>query len=160
MLTMQRSAGIFSRLAEAETIRALAWWGRNQSTSAAVSPARARAVLDDSTTTRTARRKTSGPSIFIQWSPAASVSAVVGWRLPPAVISMRWAADPSDPMSQERRPGPAGPALEGGITGAPAPAPKRVTRPPPPRATPPGRVSAPLRRVGALGPPAPRPPAP
>src|ERR1044071_10266088 len=83
MLTMQRSAGIFSRLAAAVTILALAWWGTNQSTSSVVRPARARAAFDDSTTTRTAFRKTSGPSICIQWAPAATVSGVVGWRLPP-----------------------------------------------------------------------------
>src|SRR5260221_14646955 len=106
MLTMQRSAGIFSRLAEAETIRALAWWGRNQSTSAVVSPARARAVLDDSTTTRTARRKTSGPSIFIQWSPAATVSAVGGWRLPPAGVLLGGGGGACAPPAPGRAPRP------------------------------------------------------
>src|SRR5581483_2116335 len=157
MLTMHRSAGIFSRLAAAVTIRALAWWGRNQSTSSAVRPARARAAFEDSTTTRTARRKTSGPSIFIQWSPAATVAAGVGWRLPPGVISIRWAAEPSAPMSQASRPGPPAPPIDGAMTAAPAPSPKRMTVPRSNGSTTRVRFSAPMRRMGASVPAATRP---
>ena len=49
-------------------------------------PGRACACAE-STTARTARRKTSWPSIFRYCSPAAIVSGVAGMRLPPAGIS-------------------------------------------------------------------------
>ncbi len=64
MFTRVRSVGIPSRVAADSMIRTLAWWGANHVTSSTVTPARFRAAVADSTTMRTARRKTSGPAIF------------------------------------------------------------------------------------------------
>ena len=90
-----RSASMPS-LAQADMmIRALAWWGTNRAMSSAVTLARAMARSADSTMIRTARRKTSGPSISM---------------VPPASAWRMWRREPSEPRSQpSSRPGPLAP---------------------------------------------------
>ncbi len=58
------------RLHAASMMRTLAWWGTRSFTSAAVTPAEASARSEELTITRTARRKTSLPSILVKlpWS--------------------------------------------------------------------------------------------
>jgi hypothetical protein len=68
------------------------------------------------------------------------------------VTSIRWAAEPSEPMSQERTPGPSGPPVDGEMTVAPAPSPKRMAVPRSVGSTIRVRFSAPMRRIGPLAP--------
>ena len=118
-------AGCPSRLAAASMMRTLAWWGTNQSTSATVDagPRRAwRRRLDDG-----AHRP---PEDLLALHLAGSARRPrpsrrdAGSRLPPAGISSRPVAEPSQPRSQASRPGPSsGEALS---TTAAAPSPKRM----------------------------------
>ena len=63
MTTAVRSSGMPSRWQAAWMMRTLAWCGTNKEMSSGPSPASAMACSADSTTTRTARRKTSLPSM-------------------------------------------------------------------------------------------------
>ena len=86
-------------------MRMLAWCRTNHATSEGATPARSSVVRAESTTTRTARRKTSWPASSgtarrRRWSP---VSPACGCH---QRISSRPAAEPSHPRSQARTPGP------------------------------------------------------
>src|SRR5205807_111163 len=98
------SSGMPSRAAHSETIRRLAWWQMNRSTSCALRPADSTASREDIDIVRTAARNTSRPFMEMKCCSANTVALDAGRALPPAGTWTSDAADPPDPKCLARRP--------------------------------------------------------